>query len=241
MRDLTTGMDKVIQEAQAEGKFDDLEGKGKPLVLDPSPDAIIRNLLKEANVKPAWIELESQLDRALSDADDLLERFAADVEAVRERLQASLAVRPAPADAPRDRWLARVLARLSPGPSPTPMPAGDLLEQYHRRWDTRLARYAGLLHQANGLLRRFNLVVPMTQRQRRPIGVAERLEAFAERFPCFERGPDGAPREVRGVVPESLLSPPREEGADPQGKRDLQRAAALDQVRRFGRRPPPIG
>lgn len=239
MRDHATSIDQAIREAQAEGKFDDLEGKGKPLHLDPSPDAVIRNLLKEADVKPAWIELEGQIDRALSEADTLIERFAAEAASTEARLLAG----PAPSraqPAPHPSWRARLIAHLSFAPAPTAAPVDDLTA-YHRRWESRLVRYANLLHQANRQIRRFNLIVPIVARQRLPIRVGERLEQFAERFPCYERNGEGALHPVRGVVPVSPLTPPPEPGADPQARRDLQRAAALEGVRRFGRRTPPIG
>ena len=243
MREPKKSIDQIIEEAQAEGKFDDLEGKGKPLVLDMSPDAVIQNLLKEAGVKPDWIEREGQIDRTLAEAERLLEQFAGEVVAVRGRLPARPAA-PAPSAPeapPRTAWHARLLRRLSLGPAPATLTPADDMAAYHRRWESRLERYAGLLHRANGLIRRFNLIVPLVQRQRALVRVEERLEAFAERFPCFERGADGAFREVRGVVPASLLAPPPEEDPDPAVRRDLQRAAAMQEVRRIGRRPPPIG
>lgn len=241
MREPKRTMDQIIQEAQAEGKFDNLEGMGKPLVLDPSPDAVIQNLLKEAGVKPDWIEAEVAVDKVLAEAEALLARFEAEADVLRRRLLAPPP--PAPeADTPaRAAWSARLLARLAPGPAPVLVTLADEVATYHRRWETRLEQYAALLHRANTLIRRFNLIVPIVQRQRAPIYVSDRLEAFAGRFPCYERGPEGALREVRGVVPSRLLEPPKEESADAAGKRDLRQAAAMYQVRRFGRRPPPIG
>lgn len=251
MGDPSAGIDKIIQDAQQEGLFDDLEGKGKPLHLDTSPDAVIKNLLKEANVKPVWIELEAQIDRLLGEAETLLTSFDADVKRARARLLtpaspsheagATGAAGGARPTSSRHSWYARVVARLSLSPSAAASSSTNALIAYHRRWESRLSRYADLLHQANRLIRRLNLTVPLVHRQRVAIPVAQRLEAFTERFPCYERGPDGAPRPVQGVVPTALLTPPGEEDEDRIGKRDLQRAAALQQVRRIGRRPPPIG
>jgi hypothetical protein len=236
-------IDQIIEEAQAEGKFQDLEGKGKPLVLDLSPDAVIQNLLKEAGVKPDWIELEGQIDRTLAEAETLMERLAGEVASVRRRLAVSPSpsAEPAPEALARSAWHARLLRWLSFGPAPPTLAPADDLATYHRRRESCLERYAGLLHRANGMIRRFNLIVPLVQRQRSLINVGERLEEFVERFPYFERGPDGSAREVEGIVPAALLAPPPEEGTDPIARRDLHRAAAMHQVRHIGRRPPPIG
>src|SRR5262249_46272472 len=46
MRDPLDAVDQIVQEAQQAGQFDDLPGKGKPLKLDPSPDAMDNNRKK---------------------------------------------------------------------------------------------------------------------------------------------------------------------------------------------------
>src|SRR5436305_1261060 len=78
MRDPTKGLEKVITEAHQEGKFADLPGKGKPLVIDTSPDAVIKGLLKEANVSlaPEWARLAGDIDRLLEEEQQLLQRYA---------------------------------------------------------------------------------------------------------------------------------------------------------------------
>src|SRR3954468_567944 len=83
MRDPTKGLEKVITEAQQEGKFEDLPGKGKPLVIDTSPDAVIKGLLKEANVSlaPEWARLATDIDRLLEEEEQLLQRYAATYQA----------------------------------------------------------------------------------------------------------------------------------------------------------------
>ena len=52
MRDPVSAVDQIITEAQNEGKFADLRGKGEPLVIDTSPDAVIKGILKEARRLP---------------------------------------------------------------------------------------------------------------------------------------------------------------------------------------------
>ena len=77
MPDPMLALDKIISEAQREGKFEDLPGKGKPLETDTSPDAAIKGVLKEANlsVAPEWITLAIEIDhlarfRTMENADD---------------------------------------------------------------------------------------------------------------------------------------------------------------------------
>src|SRR5436305_14829754 len=97
MRDPTKGLDKVITDAQQEGKFEDLPGKGKPLVIDTSPDAVIKGLLKEANVSfaPEWIHLANDIDRLFEDEQQLLQRYAATYQADVALLTAAAASPPA--------------------------------------------------------------------------------------------------------------------------------------------------
>jgi Domain of unknown function (DUF1992) len=261
MRDLLKGVDQAIRDAQEAGKFDDLRGKGKPLVLDMSPDAVVNGLLKEANVTPEWIELARQIERLEEESERLLESFAAVHEAGRSALMGDVsgreraiertcgAVPRADARAPartEPRWqfgwraLAARLAR-----SVVDAPAAETgreaaLAEFHRRWEITLARYAALLHQINRKRRRFNQIVPLADRQRLPVPVAERLESFVERFPILARDEAGMLQPVRGIIPESLLAPPLEEESAVY-KRDLRQAAAIHGMRQIGRRPPPIG
>lgn len=254
MHDPIAGIEKIIQEAQQEGKFDDLEGKGKPLALDTSPDAVIKNLLKEANVKPEWIEIEQRIDRLLAEAETLREAFAREAQETRARLiarQGGACIDGAQSLPARRRggllaWLFRgdpTWARGGKDRVPPPPQAwqSDALAAYHRRWEVTLRRYATLLHRANREIRRYNLVVPLIWRQRAPVPLGERLAAFAERVPCLAPGPDGSLQPTPGVVPASLLAPPQEDASEARFRRDLRQAAALQQMRRFGRRPPPIG
>jgi Domain of unknown function (DUF1992) len=261
MRDLLAGIDQAIRDAQAEGKFDDLPGKGKPLALDMSPDAVVNGLLKEANVTPEWIELASQIERLEAESERLLQAYSAAYEAECAALlgsregtaQASETGDTAPAqDAVRAqartetrgrcRWRA-LAARLAGGAASSPAAETrreEALAEFHRRWDATLARYAALLHQLNQKRRRFNQIVPLADRQRPPIPVAERLGAFVERFPRLARGEEGDLQPVRGRIPESLLAPPAE-AESAAFKRDLRQAIAIQGMRQVGRRTPPIG
>src|SRR5579862_9494607 len=214
--------DRTLDEAIRRGEFDDLPGKGKPLQLDTSPDAVYHALLKQANYVPEWAELSQEIDALIRQGHELLESFAAEHAAVLEALS-----RPVIASERAEGRRRSVLARLFGSRSDEGGARGrpgeeDPLAQLQRRWSRSLARYASLLHGANRKIRRFNDVVPLPNRQRGPIPVAERLEAFAERFPLLERAPDGSLAQVRGTVPEALVDP--QAAKDRTGaKRDLAR------------------
>src|SRR3954454_4961677 len=76
MRDPLSAIDQIIQEARESGQFDDLEGKGKPLRLDTSPDAVVNGLLKQAGVLPEWAELATAVEKLLEKAEALQEALA---------------------------------------------------------------------------------------------------------------------------------------------------------------------
>src|SRR5947209_18069800 len=98
MRDPTRGVDQIIAEAQKEGKFEELRGKGRPLVIDTSPDAVVKSILKEANVSmaPEWITLASEIDRLLEQGEQLLESYAAEYARERAALARSVESAAAP-------------------------------------------------------------------------------------------------------------------------------------------------
>jgi hypothetical protein len=254
-RDPLRGIDKIIADAQQEGKFEDLEGKGRPLVIDTSPDAVVKGLLKEANVDmaPEWIRLAMEIDRQVEQTSRVLEAYAAEYAADRAEIEqygaaatSPGAIRPAKTrDEPVWRRWRRVFLGWLTGPPPPSAARGVQREQqvarFRQRWEDTLARYASLLHECNRKIRRFNLVVPLANRQHPLLNVSERLEAFSERFPQLARTEDGTLQVVRGPVPVSLLSPPPEEEDAGKRQRDVLQVAALQQKLRRGRQPPPIG
>jgi hypothetical protein len=234
-KDIEKGIEQSIREAFAEGKFDDLEGKGKPLVLDPSPDAVVRNLLKNANVVPEWIVLASEIDRGLQD----LETQLADYEREREAALAALPDPGTSVPASQPRRLGRLLVRRRQATAP-PVSIDEAVAAVNRRWDWTLARHAERLHALNRKIRRFNLIVPLVDRQRHLISVDEHFDRFAERFPRLLVAPGGVAKSVRGSIPPELRRPPQK-ADDAVYKRDLSQSEALHQMRNFGKRPPPIG
>ena len=65
-----------IQEAMEEGKFDDLPGKGKPLVFDDDPMTpphlrIANRILRNANVLPEWVQILRDIESEQKQAMEL--------------------------------------------------------------------------------------------------------------------------------------------------------------------------
>ena len=253
MRDPMSALEQIIADAQQEGKFEDLQGKGKPLVIDTSPDAVIKGILKEANVSmaPEWITLACEIDRLLEQEEQLLQSYAAAAEAEQAALMGAGAPAapvttpgpPATSEPRRRGWRALVapLAGQRSDPPARRSPDEPIVGAFQRRWDLTLERYAALLHDLNRKIRRFNQIVPLAHRQRALLPVQERLKAFAGRFPRPARAEDGTLRLERGFIPAALLSPPPEPEDAAKPKRDVLRAAALQRMRQGDRKPPPIG
>ncbi len=70
-------IEEQIQRAMAEGKFDDLPGKGRPLRLDENPYAdpewqLAYHMLKENGFSLPWIELRQELESELAAARQAL-------------------------------------------------------------------------------------------------------------------------------------------------------------------------
>ena len=83
-------VDRAIREAQRRGDFDDLPGHGKPLALEEdNPFAGDRamgfRVLKNAGMKPPWMELEAEIGAGRAALRALRERMA-------RRLSAQLAL-----------------------------------------------------------------------------------------------------------------------------------------------------
>jgi len=77
-KDWESWIDQQIREAQEQGAFDNLPGKGQPLDLTPNPYAQDRELaykvLKNAGYAPEWIELDKVIRGKLARAKATLAR-----------------------------------------------------------------------------------------------------------------------------------------------------------------------
>ncbi len=71
-KDWESWIDQQIREAQDQGKFDNLPGKGKPLDLPSNPHArdqeLAFKILKDAGYAPEWIELDKAIRGRLDTA-----------------------------------------------------------------------------------------------------------------------------------------------------------------------------
>jgi DnaJ homolog subfamily C member 28 len=74
-----SSVDEQIQKAIAEGKFQDLQGKGKPLKLDENPLEdpewrLANQVLRNAGYSLPWIEQRQQIESELEEARAELRR-----------------------------------------------------------------------------------------------------------------------------------------------------------------------
>ncbi len=75
-------VDEIIQQAMAEGAFDDLPGKGRPLRLDENPNAdpaweIAYKLLRDNGFSLPWIEERNEIEKEIESAREALKRSRA--------------------------------------------------------------------------------------------------------------------------------------------------------------------
>lgn len=77
-RDWESWVDQEIREAQEQGKFDNLPGRGKPIDLTPNPYAqdqeLAFKILRDAGYAPEWIELDKAIRHKLEHARAMLLR-----------------------------------------------------------------------------------------------------------------------------------------------------------------------
>src|SRR5437899_9270314 len=115
------GIDKLIQDAQKDGKFDDLEHKGQPLHVAFGDLASVANdVMRDAGVVPEWIELgraiEALREREIELIADFDRRRAADraeLDAALEALRAAdRATPPTEIRNPKSEIRKRACARL---------------------------------------------------------------------------------------------------------------------------------
>jgi hypothetical protein len=74
-------IDKIIQQAQERGEFNNLAGEGKPLDLRPNPWVppdlqMAYRMLEQAGFAPDVVEEDKALRARIADLDTRLERFA---------------------------------------------------------------------------------------------------------------------------------------------------------------------
>jgi hypothetical protein len=156
--------DRKIKEAQDEGLFDNLPGKGKPLNLDedsrvPPEQRLANKLLKEANVLPDWIELDKEVRQTQVQWERRIDAFGRRWEEDRRRRIATF--------------------RLGEDDLPD------------RNRDHFLLEVAIGLRALNDRIDRLNLIVPTLAQQRPRISLRERMRELEERLPRLRPYPEG--------------------------------------------------
>ena len=148
-------IESKIRAAQAEGKFDNLRGRGQPLKLDDDPFenpewALANDLLKQGGFLPDWLEQGRELQTALARAREAFERC--------------------------HHWRARLLAGLDG--------RRDLEAEQQRRfaaaeWERAQDQFRHSVAEINQGVLSLNLKVPLERFQRRRVNVDEELRKFA--------------------------------------------------------------
>lgn len=155
--------ERKILDAQEEGAFDNLPGKGKPLNLEidsrvPPELRMAYRLMREANVLPDWIQMEKEIRQRKERIDLKIEEYGRRREVDLERAEG-------------DRtWVPKLDGRR----------------------DDFLIYIARELRDLNRLIDRFNLIVPATSRQRVRANLAAQLAELEERFPRTHPRQDGS-------------------------------------------------
>ena len=171
---------KVEQAIQA-GEFDDLSGKGQPLILDYDPRVPVElraayRLMKEAGVQPEWIVMEKQLRLKMAAWRRARVEFVAEWKAEQPRANAD-ATRARALDAQRDCFLIRAVETMQA---------------------------------LNQMIDRFNLHVPMPSRQRIRYRVEDEMRALAaaisRRTPATEPEPWRKAYKKKAAAPSRLCN-----------------------------------
>ncbi len=149
-------IEQKIREAQEEGKFDNLSGKGRPLNLDENPFEdpawrMANDLLKEQGFRPGWLEDDVTLREKLAQTRTALAR----TRDWRAEQLAALGARDDPEASRRRAWVAA-------------------------EWDRAVERFRESLAQINAGIANLNLKVPHERFQRRKLVVADELRKIVE-------------------------------------------------------------
>ncbi|MBL8045605.1 MAG: DUF1992 domain-containing protein [Anaerolineales bacterium] len=144
-------VEKILREAQANGKFDNLPGAGRPLKLDDanenSEEWAANHLMQNQNLRPAWLEEDSAIQAELEQARQKLRRTHGWYKAEGAQLQTATGEK-----AIRQR------------------------EWAEAEWRRAQAEFRQSLAQLNQRQRNLNLKVPLERFQRRLLDVEAELQ-----------------------------------------------------------------
>jgi DnaJ homologue, subfamily C, member 28, conserved domain len=247
MRTDPRGVEKLIQDAQQEGKFDDLSCKGQPLHVAFGDLASVANdVMRDNGVVPEWItlsrEIEALRERRRELIVELVRRRAAD----RAELEQALTSWNTGERRQSHGW-GRTIRRwwlgdhsYSRRKAPTPSALVDRIEQDRKRV---LFQVAKLLRADRKKVDRYNLILAVGGRQMHRVRVEECLTEFLQRFPAFaliaENGAARVEERLDRLDP-SLLAE-SDDAAPSRPSRAPEQAEALQTLRESARRPRPIG
>ncbi|HEU5138368.1 MAG TPA: DUF1992 domain-containing protein [Bacillales bacterium] len=79
--------DTIYKEYERKGDFKDLPGKGKPLPRESVQGDTLTGILKNANYKPPWLELQHEIGERISNLITLIEKQGNHKE-IRSQLEA---------------------------------------------------------------------------------------------------------------------------------------------------------
>jgi hypothetical protein len=247
MRTDARGIEKLIQDAQQEGKFDDLACKGQKLHVGFGDLASVANdVMRDNGVVPEWITLSREIEALRARQAELVADLARRREADQAELTQALTSWEPASRSPGQGWRSS-LRRLWHGqhsPSSrdhlTPPQLVERMEQDRRR--VRF-QFAALVRAERKKVDRYNLILAIGGRQMRRVRVEERLADFQERFPALSLVSDDGVARVEqklDTLDPSLLVDAEDTGGQ-RFVRAPEQAQALHALRQSARKPPPIG
>ena len=153
-----------IREAKEEGKFDNLPGKGQPIVFDDDPMTpphlrLVNKILKNANVVPEFIQIQRDIESERQETEKLRAKLVRENQQRQKRLHEH-------------------------SPSPT------ALTQY-AEWHTKSrTAYLRQLKSVNVFILKFSMVAPSTAAPLFPYKITQEMEAFDVLFPPLPQQPE---------------------------------------------------
>jgi hypothetical protein len=157
-----TLVERLIKQAEAEGKFNNLSGHGQPLKIEePNPyesdDMRLANkVLKNAGFSPPWIEMDKHLEEEI-----------AKLRRAREN---------------HIRYLREKLDHISRGSPNTFFRDLQFLSDEHKRW---LGLHVEKLAEVNDRIHSFNQICPVQAKYKVPIQIDRLMQEYEERCPAI--------------------------------------------------------
>jgi hypothetical protein len=246
MRHPSFGIDKMIQDAQKEGKFDDLSCKGQPLDVAFGDLASVANdVMRDNGIVPEWIELARGIEALQARQSALMAGLEARRREDRAELERAL-LASCPAAAKTERgWRRRLVGwwygeRRVGDPVQSRPPA--IVERMEKDRQRTLIQVAELVRAERRKVDRYNLVESVGGRQMRRVRVEDRLRVFQEQFPHVAldvgEGEWRLRERVESIDPRLLTD--AEESTLPTNRRGPEQAEALQALRASRRKSMPM-